>query len=217
MFQINGSIQGGSEMTEVLLYHHVQGLTDGVRWFADELRRAGHTVHTPDLFDGRRFDTIDQGMAFARETGFGALAERGLAAAEAIRPDAVYAGFSFGVMVAQQLGQTRPGARGALLMYACLPVSEFGDAWPEDVPVQVHGKEADPFFAEDLDAATALAESTDRAELFLYPGDEHLFADSSLPAYDAAAAALLIERALGFLDTVQAQVGRPVSAANRRR
>jgi dienelactone hydrolase len=189
-------------MTEVLLYHHVQGLTDGVRSFAEELRQAGHTVHTPDLFDGRRFDTIEEGMAFAREAGFGELAERGVAAAEGISPDVVHAGFSFGVMVAQQLAQTRPGARGALLMYSCLPVSEFGDdAWPEGVPVQVHGKEADPFFAEDLEAAKALVESADHTELFLYPGEEHLFADSSLPAYDAAAAALLMERVLAFLDT----------------
>jgi dienelactone hydrolase len=123
-------------------------------------------------------------------------------AAEGIAPDVVYAGFSSGVMVAQQLAQTRPGARGALLMSACLPVSEFGDAWPEGVPVQIHGKDADPFFAEDLEAAQALIESTDRAELFLYPGEEHLFADSSLPAYDAAAAALLTERVLAFLGTV---------------
>jgi dienelactone hydrolase len=186
-------------MTEVLLYHHVQGLTDGVRSFADQLRQAGHPVHTPDLFDGRTFETIDDGMAFAREAGFGALAERGVAAAERIRDDAVYAGCSFGVMIAQQLAQTRPGARGALLMYSCLPVSEFGDAWPEGVPVQVHGKEGDPFFAEDLEAARALVDSTDQAELFLYPGEEHLFADSSLPAYDAAAAALLTERVLAFL------------------
>ena len=143
-------------MTEVVLYHHIQGLTEGVRSFADELRQAGHTVHTPDLFEGRTFDTIEEGMAFAREAGFGALADRGLAAAEMIRPEAVYAGFSFGVMVAQQLAQTRPGARGALLMCSCLPVSEFGDAWPEGVPVQVHGKDADPFFAEDLEAAKAL-------------------------------------------------------------
>ena len=121
-------------MTEVVLYHHVQGLTEGVRSFADELRQAGHTVHTPDLFDGRTFDTIEEGMAFAREAGFDALAERGVAAAEAIRPDVVYAGFSFGVMPAQQLAQTRPGARGALLMCSCLPVSEFGDAWPERRP-----------------------------------------------------------------------------------
>jgi len=189
-------------MTEVVLYHHVQGLTEGVRSFADELRAAGHTVHTPDLFDGRCFDTIDEGIAFAREAGFGALAVRGVAAAEGLSADVVYGGFSFGVMPAQQLAQTRPGARGALLLYSCLPVSEFGDAWPEGVPVQVHGKEADPFFAEDLEAAHALVESTDCAKLFLYPGKEHLFADSSLPDYDGAAAALLAERVLAFLDTV---------------
>jgi dienelactone hydrolase len=192
-------------MTEVVLYHHVQGLTRGVRSFADELRRAGHTVHTPDLFDGRCFDSIEEGMSFASKAGFGALAERGVAAADGISCDVVYAGFSFGVMVAQQLAQTRPGARGALLMYSCLPVSEFGDAWPDGVPVQVHGKQADPFFAEDLEAAQALVESTDKAELFLYPGDEHLFADSSLPAYDSAAAALLSERVLAFLDVARAE------------
>jgi dienelactone hydrolase len=192
-------------MTEVVLYHHVQGLTEGVQSFADELRHAGHTVHAPDLFDGRTFDTIEEGIAFAREAGFGTLADRGLAVAEEIRPEAVYAGFSFGVMIAQRLAQTRPGARGAVLVYACLPVSEFGDAWPEAVPVQVHGKDADPFFAEDLEAAQALVDSTDLAELFLYPGEEHLFADSSLPAYDAAAAALLTERVLSFLDTVRAE------------
>lgn len=190
-------------MTEVVLYHHVQGLTEGVRSFADELRHAGHTVHTPDLFDRRTFDAIDEGMAFAREAGFGALAERGVAAAEGIRPDVVYAGFSFGVAVAQQLAQTRPGARGALLMSACFPVSEFGAAWPEGVPVQVHGKEADPFFLEDLEAAQALVESTSQAELFLYPGDEHLFADASLPEYDAAAAALLTKRVLALLDELE--------------
>src|SRR5436190_18712597 len=134
-------------MAEVVVYHHVQGLTDGVKAFADELREAGHTVHTPDMFDRHTFDTIDEGMSFAREAGFGALAERGVAAAESIDANAVYAGFSFGVMIAQQLAQTRPGAGGALLMYSCLPVSEFGDAWPEGVPVQVHGKEDDEFFA----------------------------------------------------------------------
>src|SRR6478672_12576616 len=187
-------------MIEVVLYHHVQGLTDGVQSFADELRQAGHTVHTPDLFDGRTFDTIDEGMAFAREAGFGALAKRGVAAAEGIQPEVVYAGFSFGVMPAQELAQTRPGARGAVFMSGCLPVSEFGDGWPDGLPVQVHGKEGDPFFAEDLEAARALVASADRAELFLYPGEQHLFADSSLAAYDPAAAATLTEHVLAFLD-----------------
>jgi dienelactone hydrolase len=191
--------QEGYEMAEVVLYHHVQGLTDGVRSFAEELSRAGHKTHTPDMFDGQTFDTIEEGIAFARSEGFGALAERGVAAAEDFGPEVVYAGFSFGVMVAQQLAQTRPGALGALLLYSCLPVSEFGDAWPEGVPVQVHGKQDDPFFAEDLEAARALVASTDEAELFLYPGDEHLFADSSLPAYDGVAAGLLTERVLAFL------------------
>jgi dienelactone hydrolase len=191
-------------MSEVLLYHHVQGLTDGVRAFADELGQAGHTVHTPDLFDGRSFGTLEDGMAFAREAGFDALGERGVAAAEGIGPEVVYAGFSFGVTIAQRLAQTRSGARGALLMYSCLPVSEFGEAWPEDVPAQVHGKAGDEFFLEDIDAARALVDSTDQAELFLYPGTEHLFADSSLASYDPEAAALLTERVLAFLDNVHA-------------
>jgi dienelactone hydrolase len=204
-------------MTEVVLYHHVQGLTEGVRSFADALRQAGHTVHTPDLFDGSTFDTIEEGMAFAREAGFGSLSERGLAAAQGIGPDAVYAGFSFGVMAAQELAQTRPGARGALLMYSCLPVSEFGEAWPGGVPVQVHGKDRDPFFAEDLEAAQALVDSTDLAELFLYPGEEHLFADSSLPDFDAAAAALLTERVLAFLDALQGEKQEQPSFARSRK
>jgi dienelactone hydrolase len=189
-------------MTEVVLFHHVQGLTDGVRSFGDELRRAGHVVHTPDMFEGRTFATIEEGMAFAGEAGFGTLAGRGVAAAEAIGPEVVYAGFSFGVMPAQELAQTRPGARGALFMSGCLPASEFGDGWPGGVPVQVHGKEGDPFFEEDVEAARALVESADAGELFLYPGEDHLFADSSLSAYDPAASTLLIERVLAFLERV---------------
>ncbi len=108
-------------------------------------------------------------------------------------------------MPAQQLAQTRAGAKGALLFHACAPVSEFGDAWPTGVPVQIHGMDADPFFAGegDLDAARALVSSTDRAELFLYPGKEHLFADSSLPSYDKAAADLLMRRVRDFLDGIR--------------
>jgi dienelactone hydrolase len=194
-------------MAEIVLFHHVQGLTAGVVGFADELRRPGHTVHTPDLFCGRTFATIDDGMAHARQIGFDVLLERGVAAAEALAsppssPGVVYGGFSAGVMPAQQLAQTRADARGALLLHACLPVSEFGERWPDGVPVQVHGMDADPFFAEeegDLDAARELVASTGQAELFLYPGHEHLFTDSSLPSYDPAATTLLLERVLRFL------------------
>jgi dienelactone hydrolase len=189
-------------MAEVVLYHHVQGLTDGVQAFAETLRTAGHTVHTPDVFDGQVFDSIEDGLAFAEEAGFETLVGRGVAAADAIRPDVVYAGFSFGVMPAQQLAQTRAGARGALLMCSCLPATEFGDGWPDGVPVQVHAKDADPFFAEDMEAARELAESTADADLYLYPGEQHLFADPSLPAYDPEAAGLLTERVLAFLAAV---------------
>ncbi|HVK28610.1 MAG TPA: dienelactone hydrolase family protein [Nocardioides sp.] len=189
-------------MADVLLFHHIQGLTDGVRSFADELARAGHTVHTPDLFDGRTFASIEEGFAFAREVGFDTVRARGVDVAEGLGPELVYAGFSFGVTIAQQLAQTRPGARGALLLYSCLPVSEFGEAWPAGVPVQVHGKEGDEFFDEDLPAARELAASTADAELFVYPGDQHLFADSSLDAWDPEAAALLMERIKAFLAAV---------------
>ncbi len=188
-------------MAEVLLFHHAQGLTPGVVSFADTLRRAGHSVHTPDLFDGRTFSTLEKGMSFVQEHGFGALIERGVRAAEGLPAELVYAGFSFGVLPAQMLAQTRAGARGALLFYSCVPFSEFSPSWPKDVPVQVHGMDADPIFVGegDIDAARALVAEADQAELFLYPGNQHYFADSSLPSYDAQASALLIQRVLDFL------------------
>jgi dienelactone hydrolase len=188
-------------MAEVLLFHHAQGRTPGVAGFADELRRAGHVVHTPDLYDGHTFATLDEGLAYAGKLGFGEVIERGVTAADGLDDQLVYAGFSLGVLPAQKLAQTRPGARGALLFHSCVPTAEFGSSWPTDVAVQIHGMEADPLFAGegDLDAAHALVDSTPTAELFLYPGDQHLFADASLDSYDADAAALLLRRVLDFL------------------
>jgi dienelactone hydrolase len=193
-------------MTEVLLFHHAQGLTPGVKAFADELRDAGHDVHTPDLFDGRTFDSIDEGMAFIKESGMDELTERGVQTADDLSPDLVYAGMSFGEMVAQKLAQTRPGARGAVLMYSAIPISgdwAFGP-WPEGVPVQIHGMDNDPIFVGegDVEAAREIVEKVDDAELFLYPGDQHYFADSSLPSYDAEATKLLMERVKSFLARV---------------
>ena len=192
-------------MAEVLLFHHAQGQTEGFGAFADQLRAAGHTVHTPDLFDGRTFSSVEAGVAYAAEIGFDSLVEDGVNSAETLPAELVYAGFSLGVLPAQKLAQTRPGARGALLFESCVPTSEFGAAWPDGVPVQIHGMEADPFFAGegDIAAARALVEqaaASARAELFIYPGRQHLFADASLATYDAAAAELLTERVLDFLD-----------------
>ena len=189
-------------MAEVLLFHHAQGLTSGVLAFADDLRGGGHTVHTPDLYDGRTFETLDDGLDYAKQLGFGKVFERGVRAAEGMPAELVYAGFSLGAMSAQALAQTRPGARGALLFYSAVPVSEFGVSWPQNVPVQVHAMDADPFFvgAGDIEAARALVADADDGELFLYPGDQHLFADSSLPSYDEAAAGLMRQRVLAFLE-----------------
>lgn len=186
---------------EILLFHHALGLTPGIEAFADELRGAGHTVHTPDLFEGRTFSTIEDGVGFAGEVGFGEILDRGVRAADGLPSELVYAGFSLGVLPAQKLAQTRPGARGALFFYSCVPPSEFGTEWPHAVPVQVHGMDADPFFVDegDVDAAREVVESAERGELFLYPGDQHYFADSTLPSYDEQAARLLMQRVLAFL------------------
>ena len=188
-------------MAEVVLFHHAQGLTPGVQAFADEIRRAGHTVHAPDLFEGRTFDTLEQGMAHVEALGFGEVMERGIRAVQELPAELVYAGFSLGVLPAQRLAQTRAGATGAVLMYSCVPTSEFG-SWPTGVPVQIHGMDADPIFVGegDIDAARALVEEAEDGQLFLYPGDQHYFADSSLPSYDAEATALLTSRVLDFLD-----------------
>ncbi|WP_138759841.1 dienelactone hydrolase family protein [Modestobacter altitudinis] len=191
-------------MTEVVLFHHAQGLTPGVVAFAGQLRAAGHTVHTPDLLEGRTFGTLEEGLAHAEEVGFDEVMARGARAVEELPAGVVYIGFSLGVLAAQRLAQTRAGARGAVLCYSCVPVSTFGP-WPAGVPVQVHGMDADPVFVGegDLDAARALVEEVrgqgGSAELFLYPGDQHYFADSSLLSYDPAATALLLERVLALL------------------
>ena len=191
-------------MAEMLLFHHAHGLTSGVIAFAERLRSAGHTVHTPDLYEGRVFDSLDEGIAHAREVGFGSITERGRLAAEGLTSDLVYAGFSLGVMPAQMLAQSRPDAKGAQLFHACIPPTEFGGAWPSGVPVQIHGMDADELFVDegDLHAARVLVATTTDAELFLYPGKQHLFADSSLSSYDENAASLLTERVLNFLDEV---------------
>ena len=192
-------------MADVLLFHHAQGQTAGFHAFAEDLRQAGHTVHTPDLFDGRTFDSIDEGLAYVGETGgFGDAVERGVRTADALPSELVYGGFSLGVLPAQKLAQTRAGARGALLFYSAVPSSEFGSSWPAELPVQVHGMDADPYFVDegDIEAAREIVESADDGELFLYPGDQHYFADSSLPSYDAGATKLLTERVLAFLERV---------------
>ncbi len=187
-------------MAQLLLFHHAQGLTAGCLSFADDLRAAGHVVHAPDLYDGRTFGELTEGVAYAKQVGFDTIIQRGRRAADALPSGIVYGGFSLGVLPAQMLAQTRAGAKGALLLHGCFPASEFGCPWPEGVPLQIHTMEADEL--GDVDVARELAETIERAELFLYPGERHLFADNSLPDYDESAADLLKQRVLGFLATL---------------
>lgn len=197
-----------SPMADIVLFHHVHGLTEGLIDFADVLRQDGHTVHTPDLFDGRTFTRIEDGIGFSRGLDSATVDRRIDELMTALPDRLVYAGFSWGVMHAQRLAQTRAGARGALLFDACLPIT--GDwavgPWPVAVPLQIHGMDHDEFFAleGDLDAAREIvaAVGPDVAQLFTYPGDAHLFLDSSLPSYDPEAAALATERARRFLTRI---------------
>lgn len=195
-------------MAELVLFHHVQGLTDGVRALADDLRGGGHVVHTPDLFEERVFGSIEDGFAYLEALGDGVIEERVAQAVEGLPERLVFAGVSFGAMSAMRLAVTRPGAVGLVLLESALPVVgewAFGP-FPDGVRVQVHGAECDEFFQEDLPFAEEMLTvlGPERAELYLYPGDRHLFTDRSLPSSDPVATGLVVERVLAFLDRVDA-------------
>lgn len=191
-------------MTEILVFHHALGLTDGCRSFAARLRAAGHHVHTPDLYEGRTFPDLAAGVAHAEQIGFDTIIERGRLAAQSVPAEAVYVGLSLGVLPAQMLVQTRAGALGAVFVSGAVPLSEFGDEWPVAVPLQLHMMDGDRLVVEEGDLAVArqLAETIPDAQLHLYRGDKHLFIDDSLPGYDQAATELVIDRITGLLGTV---------------
>ena len=158
-------------------------------------------MHTPDLFEGHTFATIAEGMGYAESLGFDQVIRRGLDAADDLPQRAVFGGFSIGVMPAQQLLQTTPDAWGGLFLHAFVDPEFLEGAWPSGCPVQVHGMDHDPFFAEegDLEAARAVQSEHPELEIELYPGNGHLFTDSSSAEYDRAATADVVERATAFL------------------
>ena len=188
-------------MAELILFHHAQGLTPGVLEFADRIRAAGHSVAVPDLYDGATFATVEEGVAHAKSLGFEAILEQARSLAADLPEHLVYAGFSLGALAAHMLAQTRPGAAGALLYsHGDVPMSMFGDTWPAGVDVQLHVNAGDEFCEMDVvQEFVEEAGQTARAELFVYPGSSHLFADSSLADHEPQSAVLLMERTLEFL------------------
>ena len=183
-------------MTEVILFHHVQGLTDDVRAFADELRGAGHVVHVPDLLEGRTFATIADGIAHVQEIGFDTIMQRGRDAVAGLPEELVYVGISLGVVPAQLLVQTRPGARAAVFLHSAIPPSEFGGRGrPACRPRSM--SERDPEVLPpngDLEAARALAETEE-------PGGAVPLSRRAAPfrGLRRRSAALLRERVLAFV------------------
>lgn len=175
-------------MAHLTLFHHAQGVTPGVVAFADQLRVAGHQVSLPDLFEGRTFPTVEEGVAYVDGLGMDEIITR--ASGTEIAPGSWVAGMSLGVVAAHHAAQTRPGIRGAFFLFGCLPVGSFGPTWPEGVPVQIHAMEDDPWFAEDRDAALSFP----GAACYLYPGSGHLFTEPSAVEYDPEATTLVLER-----------------------
>lgn len=188
-------------MATIVLFHHALGLTSSLRDYADVLRSFGHEVVTPDLFDGRTFADVHQGVAHAESIGFDRLVHQAEAAADRVASEAVFVGFSLGVLPAQHLVQTRPRSRGAVLFYACAPESMLAHPLPDGVPVQIHANEFDPFFVHDgdIDHARALVTSHPSVELYLYPGTGHLFAETNHPDFENDSAMQARGRVASFL------------------
>lgn len=188
-------------MADVILFHHAQGLTQGVRAFAERLEEAGHQLTVPDLYGGRTFGTLEEGVAHAEALGMESVIAAGVEEAELLPSDLVYAGFSLGALVAHKLAQTRPGSRGALLYHhGDVPLETFGETWPAGVGLQIHVSEHDEFFEPAIvhDFVVRVSEGA-QAELFVYPGSTHLFTDSSLPGYEPDSTSLVLTRSLDFL------------------
>lgn len=202
-------------MTHVVVFHHVLGVTDGLRRIAADLHALGHSVQLVDLFDGETFATIDDGVAHAQVIGFDVLIDQGVAAVAADASDVVAVGISLGVLPAQKLVQTHPGIVGAVLIDGAVDAAAFGD-WPSDKTVQIHLVDGDEIAAEDRDAADNLS-SEPGVALHLHQGSGHLVVDRTAPAHDAALATTIVDSLCAFVGGFDARTsdGRTVDQVGR--
>jgi dienelactone hydrolase len=190
---------------EVVLFHSALGLRPAVGRFADRLRSAGHTVHTPDSFEGQMFDELDEGIARRDAIGIPELMARAQAAVADLPSQLVFAGFSMGTGAAEFLAGTRPGARAAILMHGALAPAGIGlERWPP-VPVQLHHAKDDPLVDTDQLAAleVAVRKANVSVETYVYDEVGHLFEDEGSANHDLAAAQLMLERVLAFLGSLE--------------
>ncbi|MFK0153950.1 dienelactone hydrolase family protein [Streptomyces sp. NPDC090499] len=187
----------------IMLFHSTYGLRPAVREAADRLRAAGHVVWTPDLFEGRTFETVEEGMEFNESIGKDELLKRAvLAAAPYSERGLVYAGFSLGASIAQTLALGDERARGLLLLHGTSDIAPSASV--DELPVQLHVAEPDAFETDDWLSAWYLQMGRVGAdvEIYRYPGAGHLYTDPGLPDYDEEAAEATWRVALGFLDTL---------------
>lgn len=181
-------------MATIVVFHSALGLRPAIQQFTEHLRDLGHVVHTPDLFDGEVFDDLDAGVAHRDTIGIPELISRAQSAVVALPEEIVYAGFSMGTGPAQLLAATRPHARGALLIQGAVDLDMLEiDAWPTNVPMQLHVATHDPWFDHD-DAMKVTADiPDDLLDYHEYPGNRHLFADPDWKDHDPTATATMLD------------------------
>jgi len=175
-------------VARILLLHSMYGLRPAVHAAADRLRAAGHEVHVPDLYAGKVADTPEDAEKIRAELGRDELLRRAVAAAAPHSEQGlVYAGFSLGGALAQNLALADEHARGLVLLHG---TSDLPEDVSTDIPVQLHVADPDPYETDDwlnfwyLRMRRAGAD----VEVFRYRGAGHLYTDPDLPDYDAEAA-----------------------------
>lgn len=183
-------------MAYIVLFHSVLGLRRAEREIAAAFEADGHTVSLPDLYDGRTTNEYDEGFRLNAEIGEEAIVARACEALAMAPEDAVLAGASFGAFLIGRFWGERPRMPGALLLAGPTP-------WMEPrrrgLPVSAHIARPDPFDEEQVFIDWASHAGEIALELHRYDGAGHYFLDRSLPDYDAAAAALCLERCRAFL------------------
>ncbi|MGW0467272.1 dienelactone hydrolase family protein [Streptomyces sp. NPDC003027] len=189
---------------DIMLFHSTYGPRPAVEAAAERLRAAGHQVRVPDLFEGQTAETVEEGMELQKAIGKEELLKRAvLASAPYSDRGLLYAGFSFGASVAQTLALGDEKARGLLLLHGTSDIAESASV--DDLPVQLHIADPDPFESHDWLTSWYLRMGKAGAdvEVYRYPGAGHLYTDPDLPDYDEAAAEETWSIALAFIESLE--------------